>query len=227
MDRQRHTKRNWLFVSYDSSENVQNGLATLDYSAIDHQITCSAEASSMPQLRHARSSMTSMNSSIRDDDFVSVEPKEEFVFLLDVANTLSLQLKGITKDFRNNGLAWKGSQCRSLIAGGSGILYALPALVCSNNHPLECVIWIVQAVLSVLADYFHVHHDSLWHGVDRIFATFNLIATILRAVAMLNARILPCGILLAAISLLIEPKNDWTFTHGTGVTSCGMSLAVC
>jgi hypothetical protein len=195
MDRQRHTKRNRLFVSNDSGENVQNDLVTLDDSAIDHQIACSAEESSRPRLRRAGSSMDSAASSMWDDVFVSVKPKEEFLFLRHVGNTLSLLLKGVTKDFRSNGMPWKGSRCRSLIAGGSGILYALPALVCSSNHPLECVMWIVQAILSVLADYFHIHHDSMWHGVDRFFATFNLIATIVRAGTRLNSRVLPFAIL--------------------------------
>jgi hypothetical protein len=76
-------------------------------------------------------------------------------------------------------MPWKGLECCSLMAGCSGILYALPALVCPNQ--VERAAWILQACLSVLADYFHIHHDSSWHGIDRFFAIFNSIFIFYRA----------------------------------------------
>jgi hypothetical protein len=112
----------------------------------------------------------------------------------DISNTLALQIKGVTQDFCKSGLPWEGFQCRSAMAGGSGILYALPALVvvCSNHsnhdHPMvEQCLWMAQAMLSVMADYFHIHHDSLWHGMDRLCAMFNLIYISYRAWSRLNS----------------------------------------
>lgn len=80
------------------------------------------------------------------------------------------------------------------MAGLSGALFALPAFV-SSGHPYDQIMWSVQAFLSIMADYFHIHHDSVWHGIDRYFALFNLITTLLRTLGSLNA----WTVLLAAI----------------------------
>jgi hypothetical protein len=66
------------------------------------------------------------------------------------------------------------------MAGGSGILFCLPAIVCQTNY-LEQFAWILQATLSVMADYVFVDQESIFHGMDRYYATFNVVATICRA----------------------------------------------
>lgn len=83
--------------------------------------------------------------------------------------TCNNQIRALTHGFCNNNLPWEGECCRSIMAGGSGILYFLPALVCPSNF--EKMMWVLQAFFSVWADYFHIHHRSVAHGIDRWFAT--------------------------------------------------------
>jgi hypothetical protein len=128
-------------------------------------------------------SVSSLNDTNDVAESISMAKKEP-LFLQHVINTIYLQFKGVTQDFQKNGMPWEGPECCSLMAGCSGILYALPALVCPNQ--VERAVWILQACLSVLADYFHIHHDSIWHGIDRYFAIFNSIFIVYRACDRLN-----------------------------------------
>ena len=105
--------------------------------------------------------------------------------LRNVLKTLTVQTRGLTKEFRSNGLPWKGKKCRSILAGGSGVLYCLPALVCQSN-PFEQCTWIAQGILSVIADYFFMDRDSLAHGIDRISATTLFVSMTFRAVTKLR-----------------------------------------
>ena len=73
------------------------------------------------------------------------------------------------RHFRSPNMPWKGELCRSPWAGLSGAAYMLPALACTTI--LEQGIWVVAAFLSVWADYVHIHHDSIFHGLDRCYAT--------------------------------------------------------
>jgi len=86
----------------------------------------------------------------------------------------------------NNNLPWKGEQTRSLIAGGSGILYTLPALASPSTARVEQTAWVIQAILSVWADYFHVHHNHVAHGIDFVWATNITILTIIRSAIWLE-----------------------------------------
>jgi hypothetical protein len=117
--------------------------------------------------------------------------------------TINFQLQGMTEDFSKSGLPWSGQQCQSFVAGGTGILYCLPSVsiavvaaactcagndvhVLSSSFPLtlrrmEQAAWILQAFLSVMADYVHIHHDSVFHGLDRYYASFNTVAMLIRA----------------------------------------------
>lgn len=97
-----------------------------------------------------------------------------------LAKTVLLQVNGLTEGFRTSGLPWDGPQCRSWMAGGSGILYCLPAFVSPTNS-LEQFAWIIQAIFSVMADYIFIDQESIFHGIDRYYATFNVFATIVRA----------------------------------------------
>lgn len=99
-----------------------------------------------------------------------------------LSETAAFQFNGLTEGFRKSGLPWDGAACRSWMAGGSGVLYCLPALFCGGDRLEQCA-WILQAVLSVMADYSLIDRDSVVHGVDRCYATFNVLATVYRASA--------------------------------------------
>ena len=130
-----------------------------------------------------------------------------------VVQTIQHQLQGMTEDFVKSGLPWSGNQCRSFMAGGTGILYCLPAMAIAlaawhadheghtgfhaspvsihhNLQYLEQAAWILQAYLSVMADYVHIHHDSVFHGLDRYYASFNTIVTLVRAALVLSTMIM-------------------------------------
>jgi hypothetical protein len=96
------------------------------------------------------------------------------------SKTVVEQARGMTEEFKKNGLPWTGPQTRSLLAGGSGILYCLPALFCKSNRIEQCI-WCTQAFLSVMADYAYIDRDSWFHGIDRFFATANALAVMFRA----------------------------------------------
>lgn len=189
-----HVSRNesssstWLDLS---AEELKISSALL---VVEKCATFLDDSSARPKLRRAGSSMDySVSSSVEEDvdgSSVTFETKEEKTFWFqDISNTFALQLKGLTRDFQKSGLPWDGPECRSVMAGCSGILFAAPALFCTDN-PTERFIWILQGCLSVLADYFHIHHDSFWHGLDRYFATFNLMFIFYRAWNRLNSCVL-------------------------------------
>ena len=164
--------------------------------------------SSAPQLRRSGSSTAEFSLSDDNDGSSTTEDREEFedehtddlrhsqeeshkslseeepnfstIFQHPlIPGFISHQVKGIIHDFCDNGLPWDGYQCRSLRAGGSGCLFALPCLFAS--HPLEQLAWLIQGFLSVWADYFHIHHASVAHGIDRIFANTLVVAMVWRA----------------------------------------------
>ena len=74
---------------------------------------------------------------------------------------LQVHAETLVVDFTSAGIPWEGLQCRSIMAGGSGIMYALPALVCpswtekvSPTGVLGC--WVVTCVakwLDVIAPW--------------------------------------------------------------------------
>ncbi|KAG7346001.1 DDE superfamily endonuclease [Nitzschia inconspicua] len=118
-----------------------------------------------------------------------------------IFQTVLHQLQGLTDDFYQSGLPWSGPQCRSLFAGGTGVLYCLPALVC-NNDRLEQGTWILQAVFSILADYVYIHGSSIFHGFDRYYATYNTIVTLWRATRQLHPFVLITAIIPIACFVL-------------------------
>jgi hypothetical protein len=139
--------------------------------------------------------------------------------------TANHQLQGMTKNFTKSGLPWHGHECRSLFAGGTGILYCLPALCCHNNR-LEQAMWIVQAMCSVLADYVCVTDDSIIHGADRFYATFNTVSTLWRATQHWNGGmeqrlLLLCTAVLPLSCFVLAHRAksqgnllDWQWYHG-------------
>ena len=48
------------------------------------------------------------------------------------------------------------------------------------DSPREQLLWILQAVFSVLADYFYIGQNSVLHGIDRWWATSMTIYSIYR-----------------------------------------------
>jgi hypothetical protein len=128
------------------------------------------------------------------DNFSSSDDSSIALILLDhpfIPGFISHQIKGIVHDFCDNGLPWDGYQCRSLRAGGSGCLFALPWLFASS--PWEQFAWLIQGFLSVWADYFHIHHASIAHGMDRIFANALVVSMVCRAIRHLHLKWwIPC-----------------------------------
>ena len=135
-----------------------------------------------------------------------------------IYKTMAEQALGLTNEFNQNGLPWSGEQCRSIMAGGSGVLYCIPALFCKDNR-IEQSLWITQAILSILADYVYIDQDSWFHGIDRIFATSNTVAVILRATFQLQAIILITGIVPIGSFILANRSKqqlnlqDWKYYH--------------
>jgi len=119
-------------------------------------------------------------------------------FVETVQHAVRVQVSGLSTEFCDNGMPWSSiEQCRSMTAGLTGILYAMPSFFVlgpaapagsSDNATLlllERTAWIVTACFSVWADYFHIHRPSVAHGVDRIWATAMLLATIWRGGTLL------------------------------------------
>jgi hypothetical protein len=179
-----------------------------------------------PNLRRAGSSTECVESGDESQDFCRQDPKVSKLHIkklssiwANLQHVISLPLSNLSQEFCNNGLPWEGNDCRSLLAGGSGCLYALPALF-ANVSFFEQMIWIVQACLSVWADYFHVHHSSIAHGLDRIMATCLFVTTVVRAATKLNVwRVLLLGLLPTAffVAASFAKKNRnlaaWHWSH--------------
>jgi hypothetical protein len=76
-----------------------------------------------------------------------------------------------------------GMQCggswRSPIAGLSGCIYALPAVLATVS-PAERWYWAFQALVSIAADYVSIDRVSAVHGVDRLSAVFTFVVTAVR-----------------------------------------------
>lgn len=153
----------------------------------------------------------------RTSDRVTSQNREPS-FLNQVSKAITEQARGMTNDFKSNGLPWKGPECRSILAGGSGVLYCLPAFFCKSNRTEQCV-WLMQALLSVMADYVYVDKDSCIHGIDRFFATANAVAIISRAAYGLNTMIATLAIIpLSTFVLANRSKQQlnvqrWIYYH--------------
>jgi len=135
-----------------------------------------------------------------------------------IAKTVVAQARGLTEEFQNSGLPWTCNECRSVVAGGSGVLYCLPALFCKSNRVEQCI-WLAQALLSIMADYVYVGRNSWIHGIDRIFATVNTFAVIFRAAFGLKIITMTIGIIpISSFILANRSKHQldlqgWIFYH--------------
>ena len=112
------------------------------------------------------------------------EGSQKVTLLEAIIHLVHTHVHAILMDASDSGIPWSGLQCRSIIAGGTGIMYALPALVCPTWW--EKSLWFVQAICSVVADYFEIHHKSYWHGIDRCVATMMTIRAIVICATILR-----------------------------------------
>lgn len=75
--------------------------------------------------------------------------------------------------FDNLNDAFLPPSCKNWWSGLTGLLYALPLLSHNRMTSLGKLSWLLQALLSVLADYSYIGHSHPIHGIDRYLATFN------------------------------------------------------
>ena len=96
-------------------------------------------------------------------------------------------------------------------------LFALPA-ACTPD-PAEQALWVVQALVSVLADYVYIGGPSPAHGVDRVLASFNF----LRLAFLLSQQapeLFALGLVPAALFVYaqrmkdLDRPEDWQLAHG-------------
>ena len=134
-----------------------------------------------------------------------------------LVHVLEVQWHCLTQDFTHPGLPWEppAPECRSILAGGSGCLYALPMLVCPSYG--EKMLWVLQAFFSVWADYFNIHRRSVSHGLDRLMATS-------MALRMVNGYCLQyCCTKLNDERFVLG--MDWHFPHQAGHGAFGYRAA--
>ncbi len=150
--------------------------------------------------------------------------------LLYVWKAFRTQISGLTKDFKSNGLPWSGPQCRSILAGGSGVLFLIPAFVCKGNT-FEQTRWVIAAFLSFMADYVYIVGDSWFHGIDRIVATTNAITLILQAAIQLHAfsafiAIIPISTFIMANRAKQQGNlQSWKYYHFLWHVTASLSIA--
>lgn len=123
------------------------------------------------------------------------------------------------RNFRSPNMPWSGDQCKSVASGLSGMAYALPALVCPYDS-WEPLLWLVTATLSCMADYIHIGHDSIFHGIDRCHATLVLLRCLLLGAVHLEPL---TAIVLTAVPIfcfvkgrdakLLPTPSSWMFWH--------------
>lgn len=150
-----------------------------------------------------------------------------------VTNLVGTQLRmhaATIANFCSPNMPWPGEQCVSKWAGLSGVAYALPMLVSPNPH--EQTMWMIAAFLSVWADYVHIHERSVFHGLDRLWASFMM----LRCFALGAVHIEPLSLLPLAvvpISCFVKGRDAkelpepsaWIFWHTCWHISGGLLVA--
>ena len=131
--------------------------------------------------------------------------------------------------FRHNGMPWRGDLCVSKFAGLSGLAYALPALA-SISLP-EQICWLISAWLSVMADYVHIHEDSVFHGLDRSYASLQMLRCLvlgamhLEPFTALALAAIPLGCFVCGRDAKALPEpSAWVFWHTLWHISGGLLL---
>mmetsp|Transcript_30053 Transcript_30053/g.56177 ORF Transcript_30053/g.56177 Transcript_30053/m.56177 type:complete len:193 (-) Transcript_30053:233-811(-) len=93
----------------------------------------------------------------------------------DFGRVVITHIVNMSIDMQTSGLPFEDS--KNVWSGLTGFMYGLPAL--ATPFWWERCLWLLQAILSVLADYTYVNDMHVVHGIDRIFATYNTIRIIL------------------------------------------------
>ena len=89
--------------------------------------------------------------------------------------TARAHLHNMTVNFGRTCMPWGPK--RSLFAGGTGALFVVPGLVMFAHDPgaphaaAYLAAFAAQAVFSVMSDYVMTGRNSVWHGVDRWYAS--------------------------------------------------------
>ena len=89
--------------------------------------------------------------------------------------TARAHLHNMTVNFGRTCMPW--GPRRSLFAGGTGALFVVPGLVMFAHDPgaphaaAYLAAFAAQAVFSVMSDYVMTGRNSVWHGVDRWYAS--------------------------------------------------------
>ena len=136
-----------------------------------------------------------------------------------VATSLREQIRVRTTDLTASNMppTWTLDEPRAPVSVLSGALFALPA-ACTPD-PAEQALWVVQAVVSVLADYVYIGGPSPAHGVDRVLASFNF----LRLAFLLSQEapeLFALGLVPAALFVYaqrmkdLDRPEDWQLAHG-------------
>ena len=82
------------------------------------------------------------------------------------------------------------------------------------------------------ADYLHIHHTSIWHGLDRVFATGMTVFVILRAVYGISPTaglwaLIPIGSPLGTRQPTSQPSNQPNQINqpiNQSITNCRLAL---
>jgi hypothetical protein len=152
-----------------------------------------------------------------------------------VINTLANQGRQLTLGFSDSNLPWKGSQAQSVWSGCSGVFYLLPCLYLDTT--LERWLWSLQALFSVLADYFCAGFSSPMHGIDRWWATTMTIYSIFTVIKDIG----PMAGFIAVPPLLcfvianrakrMKQLNFWIASHFmwhlVGGLACAYAMKLC
>jgi hypothetical protein len=123
---------------------------------------------------------------------------------------------------------------RSVAAGCSGALFALPGVVAFRENDTTTHVMLyafaIQAVLSVMSDYVRTGRDSVWHGLDRWMSSGMTVFMVWYAHAALSPK--HCAIAAPPLFCLYNSKNaiargDWggyvvwhTAWHVSAVVAC-------
>ena len=95
---------------------------------------------------------------------------------------------------------------------------------------IACSLSRTQAYLSIMADYVHIHHDSIYHGLDRVYATFVMLRCLMICASMEPRLLCLCAVPLFCFvkgrdaKMMPEP-TAWKFWHACWHVSGG--LLVC
>ena len=120
--------------------------------------------------------------------------------------------------FCSTNLPWNDSSCKHPLSGFSGIFYLLPIFL-QNSYFWDNIAWIIQAILSIISDYIFIQQPHFIHGIDKLFAVFNISRIMYRVYIVLGKKFLlptiPMLFLFAFSQYFKFTKNVqyWIYCH--------------